>query len=160
MTDFNKILNVLKELPYEKLIDVHNKVLGTVGIEALGTEEQGRIYKVDDKTIDKVFKNWKPSEIIHYIDDKAIDRALKDWKPSEIVHYFDDRHFLNAKYLVHDDAYGWQTLADARDAVVKCVDIYNLAVTIKNRYVRCEVPEIDKIITNKLAKAETTEETE
>lgn len=139
MTDFNKILNVLKELPYEKLIDVHNKVLGTVGIEALGTEEQGRIYKVDDKTIDKAFKNWKPSEI---------------------VHYFDDRHFLNAKYLVHDDAYGWQTLDDARDAVVKCVDIYNLAVTIKNRYVRCGVPEIDKIITNKLAKAETTEETE
>ena len=103
MTDFNKILNVLKELPYEKLIDVHNKVLGTVGIEALGTEEQGRIYKVDDKTIDKVFKNWKPSEI---------------------VHYFDDRHFLNAKYLVHDDAYGWQTFVEWHRSKSKCLSYF------------------------------------
>lgn len=158
MNDYDKILAVLEELPYEKLIDVHNKVLGTVGIEALGTEEQRHIYKSDDETIDKVFKNWKPSEIIHYIDDKAIDRALKDWKPSEIVHYFDDRHFLNAEYLVHDDDYGWQTLADARDAVVKYVDIYNLAVAIKNRYVQCGVPEIDKIITTNEEALRKTEE--
>lgn len=62
--------------------------------------------------------------------------------------------------LLMTTLYGWQTLDDAKDAVEECVDIYDLAVTIKNRYVRCGVPEIDKIITNKLAKAETAEEAE
>lgn len=130
----NKIMDVFEELPYKKLIDVHNKVL-----EALDPEKQGYIYKCNDETIDRVFKDWKPSEIIHYLDDR-------DW--------------FNAEYFAYDDTYGWQTYYDAKEAVEECVDIYNLAVTIKNRYVRCGVPEIDKIITNKLAKAETTEETE
>lgn len=115
-----KIKNVLEELPYEKLIDVHNKVL-----EVLDPEKQGYIYKCDDETIDRVFKDWKPSEVIHYLDDR-------DW--------------FNAEYFAHDDTYGWQTLDDAEDAVEECVDIYNLAVVIWARHIRCGVPEIDRLL--------------
>lgn len=64
MTDYEKIKAVLKALPYEKLIDVHNEVF-----EVLGIKEQGYIYKADDETIDIVFKDWKPSEVIRYLDD-------------------------------------------------------------------------------------------
>lgn len=31
----------------------------------LDHEKQGYIYKTDDETIDRMFKDWKPSEIIH-----------------------------------------------------------------------------------------------
>lgn len=115
-----KIKNVLEELPYEKLIDVHNKVL-----EVLDPEKQGYIYKCDDETIDRVFKDWKPSEVIHYLDDR-------DW--------------FNAEYFAHDDTYGWQTLDDAEDAVEECVDIDYLAVVIQSKCIRCGVPEIDRLL--------------
>lgn len=132
MTDFKKIRGVLKTLPYEKLIDVYNHVL-----ETLDPEKQGYIYKCDDETIDRVFKDWKPSEIMHYLDDR-------DW--------------LNAKYFAYDDLYNWQTLDDAKDAVEECVDIYNLAVVIWARCIRCGVPEIDEIITNEEAERKVKEE--
>ena len=74
-----KIKNVLEELPYEKLIDVHNSVL-----EALDPEKRGYIYKCDDETIDRMFKGWKPSEVIRHLND--------DW-------FF-------AKYFAYDDTYG------------------------------------------------------
>lgn len=115
-----KIKNVLEELPYEKLIDVHNKVL-----EVLDPEKQGYIYKCDDETIDRVFKDWKPSEVIRYLDDR-------DW--------------FNAEYFAHDDTYGWQTLDDAKDAVEECVDIDNLAGAIRSKCIRCGVPEIDRLL--------------
>lgn len=118
--NFNKILDVLEELSYEKLIDVHNSVL-----EALDPEKRGYIYKCDDETIDRVFKDWKPSEIMHYLDDR-------DW--------------LNACYFAYDDAYGWQTLDDAKDAVEECVDIDYLAVVIQSKCIRCGVPEIDRLL--------------
>lgn len=130
MTDYEKIKAVPKALPYEKLIDVHNEVF-----EVLGIKEQGYIYKADDETIDIVFKDWKPSEVIRYLDD--------DW--------------FNAKYFAYDDTYGWEPFNNAKEAVEECVDIDNLAVPIRTRYIRCGVPEIDKIITNitnKLAKVE------
>lgn len=112
-----KIKNVLEELPYEKLIDVHNKVLDP--------EKQGYIYKCDDETIDRVFKDWKPSEVIHYLDDR-------DW--------------FNAKYFAHDNTYGWETLIDVKEAVEECVDIDNLAVAIWSKCIRCGVPEIDRLL--------------
>lgn len=115
-----KIKNVLEELPYEKLIDVHNKVL-----EVLDPEKQGYIYKCDDETIDRVFK---------------------DWKPSEVIRYLDDRDCFNAEYFAHDDTYGWQTLDDAKDAVEECVDIDNLAGAIRSKCIRCGVPEIDRLL--------------
>lgn len=121
MTDYEKIKDVLKALPYEKLIDVHNEVF-----EVLGIKEQGYIYKADDETIDRMFKDWKPSEVIHHLDD--------DW-------FF-------AKYFAYDDTYGWETFKNAKEAVEECVDIDTLAVPIRTRYIRCGVPEIDKIITN------------
>lgn len=115
-----KSKNVLEELPYEKLIDVHNKVL-----EVLDPEKQGYIYKCDDETIDRVFKDWKPSEVIHYLDDR-------DW--------------FNAEYFAYDNTYGWETLIDAKEAVEECVDIDNLAVAIWSKCIRCGVPEIDRLL--------------
>lgn len=91
----------------------------------LDHEKQGYIYKTDDETIDRMFKDWKPSEIIHYLDDMDL---------------------LNAEYIVHDDTYGWQTRANARDAVVKYVNIYDLAVAIRSKCIRCGVPEIDRLM--------------
>lgn len=132
MTDFKKIRDVLKGLSCEELIDVYNSVL-----KALGAKEQEYIYENSDE---------------------ALDRVFKDWEPSEIMHYLDDRDWLNADYFAYDDAYGWQTLDDAKDAVEECVDIYNLAVVIWARCIRCGVPEIDEIITNEEAERKAKEE--
>lgn len=132
MTDFKKIRDVLKGLSCEEIIDVYNSVL-----KALGAKEQEYIYENSDE---------------------ALDRVFKDWEPSEIMHYLDDRDWLNADYFAYDDAYGWQTLDDAKDAVEECVDIYNLAVVIWARCIRCGVPEIDEIITNEEAERKAKEE--
>lgn len=114
-----KIKNVLEELPYEKLIDVHNSVL-----EALDPEKRGYIYKCDDETIDRMFKGWKPSEVIRHLNDDC---------------FF-------AKYFAYDDTYGWETFNNAKEAVEECVDIDNLAVAIRSKCIRCGVPEIDRLL--------------
>lgn len=119
MTDFKKIKDVLDRLPCEKLVDVYNGVL-----KVLGTSERGYIYKNDDETIDRVFK---------------------DWKPSEVMHYFNDRGRLHADYFAYDDACGWRTLG--WDEVLEdCVDTNNLATAIETRCIRCGVLEIDEIV--------------
>lgn len=123
MNDFKKIRDVLKGLSCEELIDVYNSVL-----KALGAKEQEYIYENSDE---------------------ALDRVFKDWEPSEIMHYLDDRDWLNADYFAYDDAYGWQTLDDAKDAVEECVDIDNLAVAIGARSIHCGVPEIDRLLQEK-----------
>ena len=53
MNDYDKILAVLEELPYEKLIDVYNKVLKSLGGENVKGAD---IYKADDETVNKVFE--------------------------------------------------------------------------------------------------------
>lgn len=78
MNDFKKIRDVLKGLSCEELIDVYNSVL-----KALGAKEQEYIYENSDE---------------------ALDRVFKDWTPSEIMHYLDDRDWLNADYFAYDDA--------------------------------------------------------
>lgn len=120
MTDFYyKILDVLDGLPCEKLVDVYNGVN-----KILGADERKYIYKADDETIDRVFK---------------------DWKPSEVVHCFNNRGWPNDDYFVYDDIRGWWTLGWT-ELVEEYVDSDDLAETILSRCIRCGVPEIDEIV--------------
>lgn len=135
MNDYDKILAVLEELPYEKLIDVYNKVLKSLGVENV---KGAYIYKADDETVNKVFEGWKPTQIL------ASLRGRKwDW--------------VNAEYFGYTDMCGWETWADAREAFESYESIDNLATMIL-QCANCEESEIDEIITNKLVKTENTEE--
>ena len=130
-----KIKNALEGLSYEKLIDVYNKVLKSLGVENV---KGAYIYKADDETVNKVFEGWKPTQIL------ASLRGRKwDW--------------TNAEYFGYTDMCGWETWADAREAFESYESIDNLTAMIL-QCTNCEVPEIDKIITNKLVKANTIEE--
>ena len=73
MNDFKKIRDVLKGLSCEELIDVYNSVL-----KALGAKEQEYIYENSDEALDRVFKDWEPSEIMHYLDDRDWLNDAKD----------------------------------------------------------------------------------
>lgn len=118
-----KIKNVLEELPYEKLIDIHNKVLKAFGVETV----TGYIFKADSKVIDKVFEGWEPSLVL-----ECLGGSSRDW--------------VNAEYFAYSDMYGWRTWVDAREAFEKCEDIDYLAVVIKSKCIRCGVPEIDRLL--------------
>lgn len=69
-----KIKNVLEELPYEKLIDVHNKVLKAFGVETV----TGYIFKADSKVVDKVFEGWEPSLVL-----ECLGGSSRDWVNAE-----------------------------------------------------------------------------